>query len=194
VTFTCHGLTDDQLRLMPSVSALVGKVLNSGVDSSRLDAQSDYIVNLLREGPVSKPKAMPAIAPAVSSSTVSAPSKGPKKEAEKEIIMYDYRGYKTSSLVGPMLILGDAGESKQYQKMLDLQKAGEWKKLLKEATHEFKKVPDWLTPYAFEAVALQHLGRTDEAIAALEYVDHQSVGNSDYDQARLLLKKLKPAQ
>ena len=114
VTFTCHGLTDDQLRLMPSVSTLVGKVLTSGVDSSRLDAQSDYIVNQLREGPASKAKTMKAELPAVSTPTAQTSTKDSKlvNEKEPEIFTYDYRGYKTSSLVGPMLVMGDEGESK----------------------------------------------------------------------------------
>jgi len=118
--------------------------------------------------------------------------KGPQRP--EEVITYDYRGFKTSSLTGPMLVDGDEGESGQYQKLLALQKGGEWKKLLKESTREIKKVPDWLTPYAFKAVALQHLGNNQEAIKALEYVDQRSVGNPDYDQVRSLLQHLKTAK
>ena len=90
-----------------------------------------------------------------------------------------------------MLVDGDVGESGHYQKLLTLQKAGEWKKLLKESAREIKRVPDWLTPYAFKAVALQHLGDNPGAIQALEYVDQRSAGNPDYDQVRHLLKQLK---
>jgi hypothetical protein len=188
VSFTCHGLTDAQMRLMPSLSILVEKLLQSGVDGPRLESRTDDILKMLHANAKTELAANPTIIPT--------PSKKAKKEddKDKEIITYDYHGFKTSSLMGPMLVLGDEGESKQYQKLLAVQKAGEWKALLKDTTREIKKVPDWLTPYAFEAVALQHLGKTDEAIAALEFVDQHSRGNSDYDQARLLLKMLKPAE
>jgi hypothetical protein len=196
VTFSCRGLTDEQIRLLPSLSTLVEKLLHAGVDGSRLESQTNNILKVLQTGPESIVKTTPSVHPSTSTLTsapVSHPSARPPVSSppEKEVISYDYRGYKTSSLTGPLLIQGDEGESLQYQKLLALQKAGEWKKLLHDATHEIKKAPDWLTPYAFEGVALQHLGKTQEAIAALEYVDQRSTGNSDYDQVRRLLKKLK---
>ena len=200
MSFTCRGLTDEQIRLLPSLSALVEKLLHSGVDGSRLESQTDDILRILQAGQESIIKATPSVNLSTSppASRPIAPAPHPSKPSvapppQKEVILYDYRGYKTSSLTGPMLILGDEGESRQYQKLLDLQRAGNWKKLLHDATHEIKKAPDWLTPYAFEAVALQHLGRTKEAIAALEYVDQRSTGDSDYDQVRRLLAKLKAA-
>jgi len=199
VSFTCHGLTDDQLRLLPNLTTLMNRVLNAGVDGPRLDAQSDAIVKSLQAGPAPVPTAIsqPIVLPSTTVASIPIENKKPEKEKpkekEKEIFTYDYRGYKTSSLIGPMLILGDNGESKEYQKLLTLQKAGEWKKLLKDSNHEIKKVPDWLTPYAFKAVALQHLGDKPGAIAALEYVDQHSAGNPDYDQVRHLLHQLSPA-
>jgi hypothetical protein len=197
VSFTCRGLSDQQIRLLPSLSTLVDKLLRSGVEGSVLEARSNDVLKMLREEPVAK-TALPVAQKAEATPVVAAPVKMPKDEKSKdtavEVFTYDYRGFKTSSLVGPMLVLGDEGESKQYHKLIELQKAGKWKALLKEATREIKKVPDWLTPYAFEAVALQHEGKTAEAIAALVFVDQHSKGNSDYDQARLLLKRLQPAQ
>ena len=166
VTFTCRGLNDEQMRRLPSLF----KMLQEGLDSKSEPA------------PVAKPSINPRAVPPAT------PAR------EKEVITYDYRGYKTSSRTGPMLLDGDEGESKEYRKLLALQKADEWKKLLKETAREIKKVPDWLTPYAFKAVAQQRLGTTLEAIKTLEYVDQRSVGNPDYDQVRRLLKQLKPSE
>ena len=188
VTFSCRGLNDEQMRLLPSVSTLVDKLLHSDVDNVRLDAQTDNILKMLQT-PAAPPKSEARKAATAPSAK---PPKGP--QSPEEVITYDYRGFKTSSLTGPMLVDGDEGESGQYQKLLALQKGGEWKKLLKESTREIKKVPDWLTPYAFKAVALQHLGNNQEAIKALEYVDQRSVGNPDYDQVRSLLQHLKTAK
>jgi hypothetical protein len=141
---------------------------------------------MLQRGPEPKPETAPPAKPSKTPPAVPV--------AKQEIITYDYRGYKTSSLTGPMLVDGDEGESKQYQALLELQKVGEWKKLLKNSTREIKKAPDWLTPYAFKAVALQHLGKKAEAIQALEYVDQRSTGNPEYDQVRRLLMQLKSAK
>ena len=188
VTFSCRGLTDEQIRLLPSLSTLVNRLLASNVEGSRLETQTDDILKRL----LAAPGAVEKTAPEVTASTHAHASPPIVAPPEKEVILYDYRGHKISSQTG--LMAGDPGESAQYQAMLALQRAGEWKKLLKEATREIKKVPDWLTSYAFKAVALQHLGNTQEAIASLEYVDQRSKGNSDYDQVRRLLKQLRPSQ
>jgi len=191
VSFTCRGLTDEQIRLMPSLSTLIEKLLHSGVESARLDSQTDNILKMLQTDSEAPGETMPSETRPTGPSLVPPSNRGPRKD--REVFTYDYRGYKTSSLSGPMLLLGDAGESKRYQELLELQDAGEWKKLLKESTREIKKVPEWLTPYAFKAVALRHLKNNQEAIQALEYVDQHSKGNPDYDQVRRLLQKLKPA-
>ena len=186
VTFVCKGLNDEQVRLMPAVSVLVDKLLHSGIDSASLDARSDDVVRLLQKSPEPKAERTSAAAePSKATAPVAA------QAAKVEVITYDYRGLKTSSISGPLLT--DEGETEQYYKMLSLQKAGEWKKLVKAAAHEIKKVPEWLTPYAFKAVGLVHLHNKNDALAALEYVDQHSQGNPDYDQVRRLLKQLKPA-
>ena len=156
-------------------------LFRSGVDGERLDSEAVGIVKGLQASPVSK-AAAPTPAHAVSA-LPSSPSPG------KEVITYDYRGFKTSSLRGPLFTEDQA--SLAYQSLLSLQKKDEWKKLLKEATREAKKTPEWLTPYAFKAVALHHLHRDADAITALEYVDQRSTGNPDYDQVRAMLKQLK---
>jgi hypothetical protein len=183
------------MRLLPSVSTLVEKLLHSGVDAARLDAQTDDILKMLQTSPKAASEPLTEAVPGLAAPEPSALKNPEPSKAEppkpREVITYDYRGYKTSSLTGPML--GDERESQRYQELLALQKAAEWKKLLKEASREIKRVPDWLTPYAFKGVAQQHLGDTQDAIASLEYVDQHSTGNPDYDQVRHLLEHLRQA-
>lgn len=180
MTMVCHGLTDDQLRLLPHVSSLANRILQSGVEEERLDSKAGDILKILQTS--SEPKA-----------AVPAPSAPPSRPPpEKDVMTYDYRGFKTSSLRGPLF--ADDQASLAYQDLLALQKKDEWKKLLKEAERQAKKTPEWLTPHAFKAVALHHLSRDPEAITALEYVVERSTGNPEYDQVRNLLKQLKSAR
>src|SRR5690242_8216694 len=52
LTITCRGLTDAQMKLLPGASTLLNKVLQSGVDSTRLDSQTDAIVRQLQSGEI----------------------------------------------------------------------------------------------------------------------------------------------
>jgi hypothetical protein len=187
VTFLCHGLTDEQVHLLPKISTVLDKLMKNSND-----ATLDSVLVVLQPGAAPKNEAAvspPSPTPDLQGLTAAVhgiPAASPPKG---NVISYDYRGYRRSSLTGP--VPGDEGESKEYQKLLKLQKSGEWKKLFKEATREIKKVPEWLTPYAFGAVAIYHLGNRTEAVKLLQHVDQQSAGDPDYDQVRHMLAQLK---
>jgi hypothetical protein len=188
MTIVCHGLDDKQLRLLPHVSSLANRILQSSIEGERLESETDGILNILEGSPAPKAAALETLPVKNASTPRQIPPASPPPSVA-EVITYDYRGFKTSSIRGPLY--AEAQTSLAYQDMLALQKKGDWKKLLKRAAREAKEAPGWLTPYAFKAVALHHLGRNSEAISALDYVDQRSAGNPDYDQARKMLKQLK---
>ncbi len=105
-------------------------------------------------------------------------------------ISYDFNEMKRK--IRPGKVEAEVGaETVVFQKLVSLQNSQQWNKLLDESDKTIKKVPEWLTPYAFKGLALAQLDRTKEAIELLEYVDKNSTGNRDFDEARQLLAQLK---
>src|SRR5690242_17820651 len=84
MTIVCHGLNDQQVRLLPALTDLNNKLLQSGVDAERLKADSDSIVRS-----VSVPAA--AVAPPESKPSVPEPAAAKPAAGQKDVITYDYR-------------------------------------------------------------------------------------------------------
>ncbi len=181
VTLLCHGLKDEHVRVLPKVTAILEALLKSDLTGASLDARLDDVLAVAQKGHEAAAQ-VPAAAPE--------PAPKESKKASPAAVLYDYRGYKISAPGSPNS--PEKGESGQYAKLLDLQKSNEWKRLLKESSQEIKRVPEWLTPYAFKAVALIRLGKQKEAVELLHYVDQHSAGNPEYDQVRVMLKRLEP--
>ncbi len=181
VTLLCHGLKDEHVRVLPKVMAIVETLLKTDLTGSSLDARLEDVLAVAQKG---------REAAAQVSAAAPEPAAKESKKASPPAVLYNYRGFQVSAPGSPAT--PEKGESAEYAKLLELQKSNDWKRLLKESSREIKRVPEWLTPYAFKAVALVRLGKQKEAIELMHYVDQHSAGNPEYDQVRAMLKRLEP--
>jgi len=100
-------------------------------------------------------------------------------------VTYGFNGIRR--VISPGRVVGDDGEMNVFNRLKSIHDSHDWNKLVEESDAEIKKVPDWLTPYAFKGIACLNLGRKDEAIKLLEYVDQRTPNNPDFDEVRRIL-------
>lgn len=100
-------------------------------------------------------------------------------------VTYGFNGMRR--IISPGRIEGDDGEMNVFNRLRSIQDSHDWNRLVEECDAEIKKVPDWLTPYAFKGIALLNLGKKGEGITLLEYVDQRTPNNPDFDEVRKIL-------
>lgn len=105
-------------------------------------------------------------------------------------VTYGFNGMRR--IISPGRVQGDDGEMAVFGRLKSLQDSHDWNKLVEESEAEIKKVPDWLTPYAFKGIAYLNLGKREEGIKLLEYVDQKTPSNPDFDEVRKVLAAAKP--
>ena len=84
----------------------------------------------------------------------------------------------------------EPGANSIFKKLLELQKKGDWAAVLKLSKEQMEVTPDWLTAYAFAAVADANLGNLSEARRLATYAKHRIAGNPDYGDLEPALDKL----
>jgi hypothetical protein len=104
-------------------------------------------------------------------------------------ITYGFNGMRR--IISPGRVQGDDGEMSVFARLKSLQDNHDWNRLIEESEAEIKKVPAWLTPYAFKGLAYLNLGKHDEGIKLLEYVDQRTPGNPEFDEVRKVLAAAK---
>jgi hypothetical protein len=78
-----------------------------------------------------------------------------------------------------------------FDQLTSIQASQDWQTLIEECDKEIAKVPLWMTPYAMKGAALFNLGKKEDGIKLLEYVDSQTEGNHDFDPVRNVLAQMK---
>jgi tetratricopeptide (TPR) repeat protein len=103
---------------------------------------------------------------------------------------WDFNGVRREGRAGQITTtLGN--EVGVFQKFAELEKQGKHEDIVRIATEQIAKTPDWLTPYFARGIALANIGRRDEAIRDLEYVVGHSHGDANYAGAAKALDKLR---
>jgi hypothetical protein len=104
--------------------------------------------------------------------------------------IYDYNGARRQTTAGrTSVIVGD--ETGTFQKIIELQKAGDWHALHDVAEAQIGKTPRWLTPYLFSGVAYANLGDLAKAEERLSFVVANAGSDPNYAEAANLLARIR---
>lgn len=108
------------------------------------------------------------------------------------VVTYDFNGAKRTTSKGGSKVVVEVGEEVgEYGLMAELHDKKDWKTLAEVSEARIKKTPEWLTPYVFAGVALENMGKREEAIKQLEYVFKKSGGQGEYKDAARILRELR---
>ncbi len=108
----------------------------------------------------------------------------------KERVSYDFNGVKHVQQ-GHRVRAITGEEFEIFQKLQTLEMEQDWPAVLGLCEAQIVKTPEWLTPYLCAGVACANLGRTEEAVRRLEYVQKTAEGNPLYSAAGRILLQLR---
>ena len=112
------------------------------------------------------------------------------KAGRGQYATWDFNGVRREGRAGASTTtMGD--EVGVLRKIAELEKQGEHAEIVRIATDQIGKTPDWLTPYFARGIALANLGKRDEALRDLEYVIKQAHGDANYAGAASVLEQLR---
>jgi len=112
------------------------------------------------------------------------------KAGRGQYATWDFNGVRREGRAGQFTAV-HGEEVAVFQKIAELEKQGKHADIVRIATEQIAKTPDWLTPYFARGVALANLGQRHEAIRDLEYVVKQAHGDVNYAGAATVLDKLR---
>lgn len=109
--------------------------------------------------------------------------------SQESIVTYDFNGLKRIQQ-GQSSSAVSWTEFTTFQLLKHLERHGRWIEVRDLCEEQIRKTPEWLTPYLCAGVAHANLGRYDEAILRLEYVEKMAGGNAEYSAATRVLNQL----